>query len=145
MRKLWPKYENWSKLGTEQQLYRYMSNMYRYMLAKNDQKRKCTGTSSKCTGTSHPKCPKMCVFSHFPYISTPINSILHIHLKTISYSFCNLFSIQFLFQYLSLLQKSIMNYSQITLIWVMTHTQAKYKDFVLGFVLTQLFHLAINP
>ena len=62
-------------------------------------------------------------FSHI--FDTQFNSILHIHLKTISYSFYNLFSIQFLFQYLSLLQKSTMNYSQRTLIWVMTHTQTK--------------------
>ena len=143
MSKLWPKYENWSKLGTEQQVYRY---------------------TLKCTGTLWPKMTRnesvpvhfqsvpvqvtrnalKCVCSHiFPYVSTSINSILHIHLKTISYSFCNLFSIQFLFQYLSLLQKYTMNYSQITLIWVMTHTQTKYKD-LLGFVLTQLFYLAIN-
>ena len=79
--------------------------------------------------------PRLCIFSPFFHIfDTQFNSILHIHLKTISYSFCNLFSIQFLFQYLSLLQESIMNYSQITLIWVMTHTQTKYKD-LLGFVL----------
>ena len=71
MRKLWPKYENWSKLRTEQQLYRYNPKLYRYNLAKNDQKRKCTGTSSNCTGTSHPKCPKMCVFSHFSICFNP--------------------------------------------------------------------------
>ena len=111
----------------------------------------CTSTCLTCTCTSWPKmtrteivpvqaqivpvqftrkCPEWVFSPIFPYVSTPINSILHIHLKTISNSFCNIFSIQFLFQYLSLLQKSIMNYSQITLIWVMTHTQPKYKDFV---------------
>ena len=85
MRKLWPKYENWSKLGTEQQLYRYNPKLYRYNLAKNDQKRNCTGTTSNCTGTtsnctgttsnctatSHSKCPKMCVFSHFSICFNP--------------------------------------------------------------------------
>ena len=71
MRKLWPKYENWSKLGTEQQLYRYNPKLYRYNLAKNDQKRNCTSTTSNCTGTSHPKCPKMCVFSHFSICFNP--------------------------------------------------------------------------
>ena len=65
MRKLWQKYKNWSKLRTEQQVYRYTPKVYRYTLAKNDQKRKCTDTFSKCTGTSHPKCLKMCVFSPF--------------------------------------------------------------------------------
>ena len=122
----------------------------------------CTGTPLKCTDTLWPlvgcigtllfmyrytfrNFPRKCIFSPFFHIfDTQFNSILHIHLKTISYSFCNLFSIQFLFQYLSLLQKSIMNYSQITLIWVMAPTQTKYKD-LLGFVLTQLFYLAINP
>ena len=69
MSKLRPKYENWSKLGTEQQVYRYTTKVYRYTLAKNDQKRKCTGTLSKCTGTSHPKCLKMCVFSNQFYTS----------------------------------------------------------------------------
>ena len=60
--KLWPKYENWSKLENRTGLYRYMSNLYRYKLAKNDQNTLCTGTSSNCTGTSLRKMPRM-VFS----------------------------------------------------------------------------------
>ena len=68
MRKLWPKYENWSELGTEQQVYRYTPKVYRYTLAKNDQNPKCTGTCSRCTGTCHPKVPRMCVFVTFFHI-----------------------------------------------------------------------------
>ena len=65
MSNLWSKYENWSKLEMQNRVYRYIPNVYRYTLAKNDQKPKCTGTCSKCTGTLHRKVPKMCVFSHF--------------------------------------------------------------------------------
>ena len=50
MSKLWPKYENWSKQENQNRLYRYKSNLYQYKLAKNDQNRSCTGTSSTCTG-----------------------------------------------------------------------------------------------
>ena len=128
MSKLWLKYEHWSKYKIEHYMYRYTSDLYRYMLAQNDQNPNCTGTCSGCTGTCHRKLPRMCIFLPFFYILlSQTNSILHIHLKTISYAFCNLFSIQFLFQYLSLLQKYFMNFSQTTLIWVMTHTQTKYK------------------
>ena len=109
----------------------------------------CTGTPLTCTGTCWPKttrtqhvpvqvqgvplhvtenCPECVFFTHFSIFFYPINSILHIHLKTISYASCNLFSIQFLFQYLSLLQKSFMNFSLTTLIWVITHTQPKHDD-----------------
>ena len=91
----------------------------------------CTGTLLFMYRYTFLNLTRLCIFSPFFHIfDIQFNSRLHTHLKTISYSFCNLFSIQFLFQYLSLLQKSIMNYSQITLIWVMTHTQPKYKDFV---------------
>ena len=76
MSKLWPKYENWSKLGTEHQVYRYTPKVYRYTLAKNDQNPKCTGTLwPKMTRTQSvpvqvqsvpvqvsEKCPE-CVFS----------------------------------------------------------------------------------
>ena len=128
MSKLWLKYENWSKQETEHHMYRYTPNLYRYMLAKNDQNLTCTGTYSRCTGTCHRKMPRMCVFVLFFHIFyTQFSSILHIHLKTIYYESCNLFSIQFLFQYLSLLQKSFLNLSQTTLIWLMTHTQTKHK------------------
>ena len=141
MSMLWPKYENWSKLGKQNRVYRYTLNVYRYTLASGGVYRYTTVH----VPVHLPKFAQIVYFIPFFHtFDTQFNSILHIHLKTISYSFCNLFSIQFLFQYLSLLQKSIMNYSQITLIWVMTHTQTKYKD-LLGFVLTQLFYLAINP
>ena len=128
MSKLWPKYENWSKLGTEQQVYRYTLKVYRYTLAKNDQKRKCTGTLSKCTGTTHPKCPKMCVFSHFsicfnpnqlytPY--TPQNHFKFI-LRSLFYS---------IYQSIHILHQKFSWFSlKTTLIWVMTHTQTKYVN-----------------
>ena len=58
MSKLWPKYENWSKQENQNRLYRYK-------LAKNDQNRNCTGTSSICTGKSLRKVPRRCIFSHF--------------------------------------------------------------------------------
>ena len=51
--------------GKEEQGCTGTSNMYRYKLAKNDQNRNCTDTSSKCTGTIHPKMPRMGIFSHF--------------------------------------------------------------------------------
>ena len=70
MSKLWPKYENWLKLENRTRLYRYMSNLYRYKLAKNDQNRNCTGTSSTCTGTSLRKVPRMCVFPIFHALSS---------------------------------------------------------------------------
>ena len=108
MRKLWPKYENWSKQENQNRLYRYKSNLYRYKsnlyryksnlyrykLAKNDQNRSCTGTSSNCTGTSHSGMPRMCVFSpifscfdiqstlHFKHTSKPFKFTL----KSIFYS-----------------------------------------------------------
>ena len=142
MSKLWPKYENWSKLGKQNRVYRYTTVHVpvHFCLWWGVPVHYCS-----CTGTPSEIFPE-CVFSppfFFHIFDTQFNSILHIQLKTISYSFYNLFSIQFLFQYLSLLQKSTMNYYLITLIWVMTHTQTKYKD-LLGFVLTQLFYLAIN-
>ena len=112
MRKLWPKYENWSKLGTEKQVY---------------------GTPLSCTGTTWPKMTRnesvpvhfqivpvqvtrnalKFVFSHiFPYVLTPINSTLQTHIKTTPKSSWNLFSFQFLFQFHIFLQKSIMDFFQ---------------------------------
>ena len=127
MSKLWPKYENWSKLGTEQQVYRYTL--------------KCTGTlwlkvtineSVPVHVQSVPvqvtRDALKCVFSHiFPYVSTPINSILHIHHNTISNSPCKLFSTQFIFQLHIFLQNSFMNFFQNPSIWVMTHPQQKHE------------------
>ena len=136
MRKLWPKYENWSKL---------------------EQSSRCTGTPLKCTGTLWPKMTRnesvpvhfqsvpvqvtrnalKCVFSHiFPYVSTPINSILHIHLKTISYSPCELNYTQIIFQYISFFNIFHDFLPKTILIWVITHTHTKYTN-LLGFVLTQ--------
>ena len=51
--------------GKPEQVVPVQLNMYRYMLAKNDQNEKCTGTSSTCTGTSLRKVPIIGIFSHF--------------------------------------------------------------------------------
>ena len=142
MSKLWQKYKTWSKLGKHNRVYRYTPKVYRYTLASGGVYRYTTVHVPVHLPEFAQKVYFLPFFFHI--FDTQFNSILHIHLKTISYSFCNLFSIQFLFQYLSLLQKSVINYSQITLIWVMAPTQTKYKD-LLGFVLIQLFFLAINP
>ena len=112
MSKLWPKYKTWAKQKKQNMMYRYTPNVYRYTLAKNDQNTKCTGTSSKCTGTSLRKVPRMCVFHPFFHILIPINSPLQTHIKTISNSPWNLFSIQFLFQLHIFLQNSFMNFFQ---------------------------------
>ena len=77
--KLWPKYKNWSKLGKQNRVYRYMSNMYRYMLAKNDQNTRCIGTCSGCTGTCHEKCPECVFFSHFSIFFHPKPTLYFIH------------------------------------------------------------------
>ena len=50
--------------------------------------------------------------SIFPYFSTKTNSIINIHIKTTIYQSCNLYSTQFIFQILILLQKPFMNYSK---------------------------------
>ena len=90
MRKLWPKYENWSKLGRQNRVYRYTPNVYPYTpnvypytpnvypytLAKNDQNLKCTDTCSRCTGTHHRKMPRVCVLVPFFHILI-LNSTLH--------------------------------------------------------------------
>ena len=62
----------------------------------------------------HPsKMPRNGGFSPiFPYFSTQTNSIINIHIKTTLYPSCNLYSTQFIFQILILLQKPFMNYSQ---------------------------------
>ena len=64
------KIRNWSKQENQNRLYRYKSNLYRYKLAKNDQNRSCTGTSSNCTSTSLRKVPRMCVFPIFHALSS---------------------------------------------------------------------------
>ena len=79
MIKLWPKYENWLKLENRTGVYRYMSNMYRYMLAKNDQNLTCTGTCSRCTGTCHRKMPRMCVFVLFFHIFDTLSTLYSIY------------------------------------------------------------------
>ena len=129
MSKLWPKYENWSKLENRTGLYRYMSNMYRYMLAKNDQNTMCTGTSSNCTDTSLRKVPRM-VFSTLFSICLIPNSTLHF--KNTSKPFQIHFGISFLFNsslnYISFFQKHIKIPSKTILIWVKTNTQTKHED-----------------
>ena len=95
MRKLWPKYKNWSKLGTEHQVYWYTPKVYRYTLAKNDQNPKCTGTCSRCTGTLHPKMPRMCIFSPFSctFIHGSLLYFLHtsksFHIALVTYFLLN--------------------------------------------------------
>ena len=126
---------------------RYTPNVYRYTLAKNDQKTKCTGTCSKCTGTHHPEMPRMCLFSSFSCTFIHGSLLYFLHTKIIPNSPWNLFSIQFIFQFHIFLQTSFMNSSKIILIWVMTHIQTKYQD-LLGFVLNPnsiSFHLTMNP
>ena len=112
MRKLLLKYKNWSKRETEHHMYRYTPDLYRYMLAQNDQNLTCTGTCSRCTGTCHRKMPRMCVF-------LPFFHIFHLIQLYTSYTHQNhfIFILKSLFYSnpLSLLiffQKSIMNYSQ---------------------------------
>ena len=112
MRKLWPKYENLSKLGTEQQLYRYNPKLYRYNLAKNDQN-EIVPVQLQIVPVQVTRNALKCVFSHtFPYVSTPINSTLQTPIKTTPKSSWNLFSFQFLFQFHIFIQKSIMDFFQ---------------------------------
>ena len=80
----------------------------------------------------------------FPYVSTPINSIPHKYFKTTSNSSYDLFSTQFIIQSISYLNTYHEFIQKTILIWVLTHTHTKYTN-LLGFVLTQLFYLAINP
>ena len=128
MSKLWLKYQNWSKLGTEQQLYRYIPKLYRYNLAKNDQKRKCTGTTSTCTGTSHPKCPKMCVFSHFSILLI-LKSILYFINTSRPLQIHLMISFLLNLSFNHILHQNPSRFSlKTTLIWVMTHRQTKYVD-----------------
>ena len=96
--------------------YRYHSVWYRY----------------------HPlKMPRNGGFSPiFPYFSTQTNSIINIHIKTTLYPSCNLYSTQFIFQYISFFKNLSCITPKTTLIWVITHTQTKHKD-LLGFILTQ--------
>ena len=79
MSKLWAKYKTWPEQENQNKVYRYKSNMYRYKLAKNDQNRNCTSTSSTCTSTSLRKVPRMCVFTHFSctYIHGSLLYFLH--------------------------------------------------------------------
>ena len=129
MRKLWPKYENWSEEENQNRVYRYMSNMYRYKLAKNDQNTICTGTSSKCTGTSLRKLPKRCIFSHFSCtFPSQTKSILHIHFKIISNSLVISFLLNSSFNFIYFFKNPSWISSKTLLIWVITHTQTKHKD-----------------
>ena len=104
MSKLWSKYENWSKLGKQNRVYRYRSNVYRYTLVQNDQNPKCTGTGSRCTGTGHLKMPRMCVFVTFFHILI-LKSTLHFkhtskpfQIHFVIYFYSNLLPILIFFQ-----------------------------------------------
>ena len=129
MSKLWLDYKNWLKLEIQNRVYRYMSNMYRYKLAKNDQNTMCTGTSSNCTGTSLRKVPRM-VFS--PFFSICLIPTSTLHFKNTSKPFQIHFGISFLFNsslnYISFFQKHIKIPSKTILIWVKTQTQTNYDD-----------------
>ena len=126
MSKLWPKYENWSKLENQNRLYRYKSNLYRYKLAKNDQNRNCTGTSSNCTGTSPRKVSRMCIFHIFHALSSMDHSYTsYTHQNHSKFALESLFySIPL--NYISFFKIHIKNPSKTILIWVKTHTQAKH-------------------
>ena len=126
MSKLWLNYENWSKQENQNMLYRYKSNLYRYELAKNDQNRSCTGTSSKCTGTSHSGMPRMCVFSHFSILLIPN----HFYTSNTSKQFQIHLGISFLlnssFNFIYFFKNPSWISSKTLLIWVKTHTQTKH-------------------
>ena len=77
---------------TEHLWYRYHSGWYRYQPSKMPR-----------NGDFSPS---------FPYLSTQTNSILNTHIKTTPYPSCNLYTTQFIFPILILLQKPFMNYSQ---------------------------------
>ena len=129
MSKLWPKYKNLSKLENRTGLYRYMSNMYRYMLAKNDQNTMCTGTSSKCTGTSHPRMPRMCLFSHFSIFLIPNSTIYFIYTsRPLHRSLVNSFLFNSSFNFIYFFKNPSWISSKTLLIWVITHTQTKHED-----------------
>ena len=108
-------------------MYRYRSDWYRYNPSKFAQN---VGFSSI-----------------FPFIATQISSILYIHIKTTPNSSCNLFSTQIIFHYISFFKTFHELLPKTILIWVITHTQTKTKDF-LEFVLNPnsiTCHLTMNP
>ena len=120
-------------------MYRFMSNMYRYMFSSGRVYR----YMFKVYRYMSPENAQNVYFLPlFHIFDTQINSILHIHIKTISNSSYNLFSTQIIIQFISFIKTFHDFLLKITLIWVITHTPTKYKD-LLGFVLTQLFTLQL--
>ena len=86
----------------EPKVYRYRLKVYRYTLPENAQ-----------------NVYFLPFFMHFHPWITPI---LPTHIKIIPYCSCNLFSTQFLFQYLSYFKNISWNPSKTILIWVTSHT-----------------------
>ena len=108
-------------------LYRYRFKVYRYRSPKNAQ--------------------NVCFSPIFQYVDTQINPILYKHVKTTPNSSYNLFSTQIIIQYISFFKTFHDFFPKATLIWVITHTHTKYKNF-LGFILNPnsiTCHLTMNP
>ena len=72
MSTLWPKYENWSKLGKQNRVYRYTLNVYRYTWPLVG----CTGTLLFMYRYTFRNLPRLCIFSLFSILLIP-NSILY--------------------------------------------------------------------
>ena len=141
MSKLWLQYENWSKLENRAWVYRYMSNMYQYMFSSG----RVYQYMFKVYQYMSPENAQNVYFLPFFHIfDTQFNPILHKHVKTTPNSSYNLFSTQFIIQYISFIKTFHDFFLKTTLIWFITHTQTKYKD-LLGFFLTQLLYFAIKP
>ena len=129
MGKLWQKYKNWSKQEKHNRVYRYMSNMYRYLLAKNDQNPTCTSTCSRCTGTCHVKCPEYVFFSHFSIFFMPNSTLYFIYTsRPFQIHLVISFLLNSSFNYISFFKILSGIPPKIILVWVMTHTQTKHDD-----------------
>ena len=92
-------------------------------------------------------CLERWFFSHFSICCYPNQlNTLYTHQNHSIFIFKSLFYSNHLSIHM-FLQKPFMNYSQATLIWVITHTQTKHKD-LLGFVLNPnsiTCNLTMNP
>ena len=99
--KLWPQYENWSKLGKQNRVYWYTLNVYRYTLA--------SGGVYRYTPVHVPvHLPKfaqiLLFFPTFDANSLHTTSTIHKHFKTTSKSSYDLFSTQFIIQSISFIK-----------------------------------------
>ena len=88
MSKLWTKYENWSKLGKQNRVYRYTPNMYQYMLGSG---RVYRYTFKVYRYMSPENAQNVYFLPFFHIFDTQFNSILHKHFKTIPNSSYNLY------------------------------------------------------